>query len=97
MLEDGLKKVEDMLYEKASFAVEVSAIRIKAFFVFELGINMIKVLVIHSKYFAVSDWVKSPGLFQIWKMRSTHQRLYGIAHESASSLGKHTIDQPQVN
>ena len=32
MLEDGLNKAEDMLYEKASFAVEVSAVRIEAFF-----------------------------------------------------------------
>ena len=45
MLEDGLNKAEDMLYEKASFAVEVSAVRIEL---------RIKVLVIHSKYFAVS-------------------------------------------
>ena len=52
MLEDGLNKAEDMLYEKASFAVEVSAVRIEAFFfVVELRI---KVLVIQSKYFAVS-------------------------------------------
>ena len=52
MLEDGLDKAEDMLYEKASFAVEVSAVRIEAFFfVIELRI---KVLVIQSKYFAVS-------------------------------------------
>ena len=34
MLEDGLNKAEDMLYEKASFAVEVSAVRIEAFFLF---------------------------------------------------------------
>ena len=37
MLEDGLNKAEDMLYEKASFAVEVSAIRIEAFFCFRTG------------------------------------------------------------
>ena len=34
MLEDGLNKAEGMLCEKASFAVEVSAIRIEAFFLF---------------------------------------------------------------
>ena len=34
MLEDGLNKAEDMLYQEASFAVEVSAIRIEAFFLF---------------------------------------------------------------
>ena len=34
MLEDGLNKAEDMLYEKASFAIEVSTIRIEAFFCF---------------------------------------------------------------
>ena len=38
MLEDGLNKAEDMLNEKASFAVEVSAIRIEAFkFCFRTG------------------------------------------------------------
>ena len=37
ILEDGLNKAEDMLYEKASFAVEVSAIRIEAFCCFQTG------------------------------------------------------------
>ena len=32
MLEDGLNKAENMLYEKSSFAVEVSGVRIEAFF-----------------------------------------------------------------
>ena len=58
MLEDGLNMAEDMLYEKASFAIEVCAVRIEAFF-FAIKLR-IKVLVIHSKYFAVSD--RSNGL-----------------------------------
>ena len=62
MLEDGFNKAEDMLYEKANFAVEVSAIRIEAFFCFRTGNKHDIEGFGHSfKIFRRSDWAKSPG------------------------------------
>ena len=62
LLEDGLNKAEDMLHEKASFAVEVSAIRIEAFFCFRTwNKHDVKAFGHSFKIFRRSDWVKSPG------------------------------------
>ena len=62
MLEDGFNKAEDMLYEKANFAVEVSAIRIEAFFCFRTGNKHdIEGFGIHSKYFAILIGLNPPA------------------------------------
>ena len=92
MLEDGLNKAEDMLYEKASFAVEVSAVRLEAFFCFR---TENKSFGYSFKIFCRFSWAKSAN--SKFGRCDQHTTLKSTAIFVLSSLGKHTIDQPQVN
>ena len=52
-------------------------------------------IIIHSKYFALSDWLRFPGRFFItahhtWNMRITYHRFDGIISEDVNNLGLQT-------